>query len=184
MMNKEVVITFNTGRKVLLFSIGLVFFALGLFFSLKADVLVPFWIIKNPWVVRIAGLASIVYFGIALVLYSRILFRKTALIINEDGIVDSSSAGGEAGFVSWSEISGIEQYESNGATVIKVFLVKPESFLERVNSRVIKYSLRKNYRTYRTPFVIPMVALNSYVDTLEKVLKSYFEEYNRRNSIR
>ena len=117
-------------------------------------------------------------------LYSRILFRKTALIINEDGIVDSSSAGGEVGFVSWSEISGIEQYELNGATVIKVFLVNPETFLERINSRVIKYSLRKNYRTYRTPFVIPMVALNSYVDTLEEVLKRYFEEYNSRNNIR
>lgn len=178
-MGNEVVITFNTKRKILFFFIGSLFTFLSLLFLLKADSLVPFWVIRNPWILRLLGLIGTIVLGGMLLVYFRVLFRRIALIINDEGIIDSSSAGGEAGFIKWNDIKDIQRVETNGATVIKIMLVHPEELIKKKDSWLVRWSMKRNYKTYCTPVVIPMVLLNSYVDTLERILRDHLYAYRR-----
>lgn len=169
---KEIVITFNKKRKCALLAIFFSFIFLGLFMLVYADILVNYWIISNPWIIRIVGLTCVLCFGLMLSLSFKVLFfRKIALIINDEGIDDHSSAGGEAGEVKWTEVTDIV---STG-TAILIFLKDPESFIFDKKKYINKRSLKMNLNTYGTPVVIQMFVLNSYIDTLEKQIKERWE---------
>ncbi|QQD11621.1 STM3941 family protein [Sphingobacterium sp. UDSM-2020] len=171
---KEIVVTFNKKRKCALFAIFISFILLGLFMLIYSDVLTQYWVISSPWTIRFVGLMCLLCFGMMFLLSFRVLFfRKIALIINDHGFVDNSSAGGEAGEVKWSEVTNVV----NAGNSILIFLKDPDSFVHEKKSFINKRSLKMNLSNYGTPVVIQMFALNSYIDTLERQIKDRWEYY-------
>lgn len=171
---KEIVVTFNKKRKCALFAIFISFIFLGLFLLIYADVLVQYWVISNPWTIRFVGLMCLSCFGMMFLLSFRVLFfRKIALVINDHGFVDNSSAGGEAGEVKWSDVTDI----INVGNAILIYLRDPDSFIHEKKGFINKRSLMMNLNNYGTPIVIQLFALNSYVDTLEKEMRDRWEYY-------
>lgn len=175
---KEIVVTFNKKRKYALLAIFFSFIFLGLFMLIYADVLVQYWVISNPWIIRFVGLLCFLCFGMMFLLSFRVLFfRKIALIINDQGFNDNTSAGGEAGEVKWNEVTDIV----NAGNAILIFLRDPDSFIHKKKGFINKRSLKMNLNNYGTPIVIQLFALNSYIDTLERQLKERWGHFKLDN---
>ncbi|WP_437919040.1 STM3941 family protein [Sphingobacterium sp. LRF_L2] len=174
-MDKKIVITFNRTRKGFILFVFLFFTFLGLLFILKADSLTTIWIIKSALLLQIIGIVTFLVSSCFILLFLRLSFQKVALIIDEKGITDNSSVGGEAGRIQWEQVVDI----CNAGTAVLVFIKDPEDFIAKKSGWWNKLSLKMNYRSYGTPIAIPMFALNSYVDTLERQLKEEWESYKQ-----
>lgn len=175
-MDNKIEITFNSGRLVLSFTIFLFFFALGLLFLIKADSLATIWIF-NSIVIQAAGILSVMCSVFFMFLFFKIAFRKVAIVLDSEGIIDTSNALSAAGRIKWEQVIAI----SNMGNAVHVFIKEPESFIEEKETFLNRWSLKRNYSSYGTPVVIPLFALNSYVDTLERQLRERWELYKQTN---
>lgn len=71
---------------------------------------------------RVVGILSVLVFG---VLWVGVLLRDgPALVVDRRGITDRSSAA-PAGFVPWSEVTGLGIWESNGQRILTVGVADP-----------------------------------------------------------
>jgi hypothetical protein len=171
-MENDIVITFSNKRKLLLFFLNMGFIFLAFFLILVPKVLLY----------RLVGLTGLVVFGTMLVgTLFRVYFKKVALVITKEGLIDSSNVTSAAGLVKWDEICEIQQVEHNNSTLIKLILWQPTAFIDRQQSKILRFFLRSNYKIYGAPVVIPMIALNIYVDRLEQILKKGLEEHRNNN---
>lgn len=168
-------VTFNRTRKGFVLFVFLFFTFLGLLFIFKADSLTTIWIIKSSLLIQIIGIITFLVSICFMFIFLKLSFKEVALIIDEKGIVDNSSFGGEAGRIKWEQVVDIR----NADTSVLVFIEDPEGFIATKSGLWNKLSLKMNYRSYGTPIVIPMFALNAYINTLERQLKEQWEYYKQ-----
>ncbi|GEM64155.1 hypothetical protein SF1_21370 [Sphingobacterium faecium NBRC 15299] len=102
--------------------------------------------------------------------------RKTALILDSEGIIDTSSPIRNTRRIRWQNIVDIQKLELSGSTFILVFVDNPQQYINEEN-KLSKWINKNNYKFYRTPISISLVSLNTYVDTLEKQLKENWKKY-------
>jgi|SRR5690606_16207322 len=180
---KEVeVVNFNLKRKLLLFFINISFILVGVFLVIKSNDFKPFWIIKSAWILRIAGFLAIGYFGMVLVSYLKIAFRKAALIIDGEGIIDHSNFIG-VGRILWSQVAEIKTYDAGLVSYILIYVDDPATLIERNRNFFERWHLRKNARRYRTPIAIPMTWLHIYIDDLKAILLTRYDLYKKSNCL-
>lgn len=164
-MKDTEVVNFNLKRKLLLFFINISFILGGVFLIVLSIDFKPFWVIKSAWILRVAGLASIVYFGMVSIANLKILCRKAALIIDPDGIVDHASFIG-VGRIVWSQITEIKAHDAGPVSYILVYVDAPVSFIERNGNCYKRWHLRNNFKRYHTSIAIPLIWLHIYIDDL------------------
>lgn len=175
-MKSQVIITFNTKRKVLLVFLKLCFISAGIFFLFEATDFKPFWGVRSAWILWVAGFIAIGYFGTLLILYLKVAARKVALIIDKEGIVDRSSFIG-VGRILWSQISEIKTHESNSASYVLIFVNEPSDIIKNAGNWFERWHLNAQKRSFRTPIAIPLIALNIYIDELESLLSERLAFY-------
>lgn len=180
-MSDTVTINFSIKRKLLLLFLNLGFILLGLFLLIKANELKPFSMVSSVWIVRIAGATGILYFGILLISYFKIIFRKDALVIDKDGIVENSSFNG-VGRIYWSQISEIKRLDAGPVHYILIFVKEPDALIRENGNWFERWHLRNNLKRYRTPIVISMIWLHIYIDELESLLRNYLKEYRNNTT--
>ena len=84
---------------------------------------------NNPLFVHGVGLASILFFGLAGVIGIRKLFDSApGLIIDDQGITENTSVF-SAGFIPWSDISGLEVKQIQNQRILYLLLKDPEKFI-------------------------------------------------------
>ena len=105
-----------------------------------------------------------------------IYFKKVALIIKKEGVIDSSNYLG-LGFIPWHQIRAIYQINQGAVYMIKIELVDANYFIEKEPNFFKKILLKKQSRKLGSPVIIPMVVLSAYVDTLEKQLIGSWDYY-------
>jgi hypothetical protein len=177
---KEIeVVNFNLKRKLLLFILNISFILGGIFLIIISLDFRPFWVVGSAWIPGIVGLVGTVYFGLVLVSYLKIVRRKAALIIDNDGIVDNSSFIA-VGRILWSQITEIKAYDAGPVSYILVYVDEPVSFIERNGNFFERWHLRNNFKRYRTPVAIPLIWLHIYIDDLNTLLLARFENFKNQ----
>lgn len=123
----------------------------------------------------VVGMLVVVVFGAFGVLWVRIARRAgPALVVDRRGITDRSSAT-PAGFVPWTEITGLGIWMYKGQRVLTVDVVDPEAVLSRVGS-LARPIMRASMHRSGTPVNIATAALPFTTDQLLHEVAAFLPE--------
>jgi len=172
----DLTIFFNIKRKCFLALGQVAFIVLGALLCFKPET----WTFRNEFFIRIVGAVTLLYFGFIFLLSFKIFFRKIALVITDNGIFDNSNSL-SMGFIPWSQVMDICQIQEGSVFMIKISLVDSNFILNKERNFIKKYFLKKQDNKFGSPVIIPMIAINSYVDILERQLKEKFH-YSKQNN--
>nr|WP_320036788.1 STM3941 family protein [uncultured Bacteroides sp.] len=165
--------------KILFIIVGsLIFVIIGILFSLTPDMFITINH-RNPEMIRIVGIAAILFFGATSVYGLRKLFDKSAgLIIDDYGITDNSNAS-SVGLIDWSDILEIKTEQVMSTRFLLIFVNNPDKYLERVNGFKQKL-MEGNMKMYGTPLSITSNTLRYDFNDLERLIKEKLIE-NKEN---
>lgn len=181
MNEDQIIIPFNKAKLWWLSFACAFFIILGFLFVLvPGDFKSP--LINNLFMIRVLGFISLVLFGYFLGLYiPRLKDRGPALIIDENGITDHSSAI-SAGFIKWDDVTGIKRKTIASRKWIIVMVRNPEEYIVRSNSNVLTRALNSNLRLYGSPVAISSHELKCRFNELERLLKEAFQKRAMKSS--
>jgi hypothetical protein len=175
----ERVIELSRGKLALVIAGSLLFVAAGIAFLMASDdgsLVTDLGRFVPPWFVHGLGIVSAL-FGVAGVVFGvRKSFDKApGLILNAEGMVDNSSAVA-AGFIPWSEITGLSIFQIHTQRMLVIHLADPAKYIERGSA--IKRSLnRANTSMCGSPIVISSTALRIPFNALRKEVGAYVSRY-------
>ena len=131
---------------------------------------------NSPIFVHGMGLVSIVFFGLAGLVGVRKLFDSSpGLILDERGITEQTSVF-SAGFIPWSDISGIEVRQIHNQRILYLLLKDPEKFIATcapVKRAMLKAS--KNFAA--SPVAITSSTLQISFDELVDVIDMHLQKH-------
>lgn len=133
---------------------------------------------NEPWLVHSVGGLALLFFGICSVAAGRKLFDASpGLVLSEQGLLDNAS-GVAAGFIPWSQITGIGHYQVQGQKMLVIGLADPKPYLER-GPFWKKALLKANYRLVGSPVSIPANTLKMAFEPLLALVGEYHQRYGR-----
>lgn len=170
MTNEEQIeIPLSKTKMTLTFLGSLVFVGLGLWFLInppKSNHL----LFGNPTLIFIAGLASVIFFGlVAVTIFRKFCDNKPGLIISRQGITDNSS-GVSAGLIPWTDIQEIRISQVMNQKFLMFIVRNPEYYLDKVSNPLKRNAMKINYKTYGSPISISSNALQTNFYDLRKLL--------------
>lgn len=155
---------------------SIIFVGLGIWFLINPPK-ISNPIFGNPTVIFIAGIASILFFGLVAITISRKLFdKKAGLIISQQGIIDNSS-GVSAGLILWADIEEIKVSQVMSQKFLMLVVKNPQDYLNKVINPLKRKGMEMNYRSYGSPISISSNSLQIDFDDLYKLLTEKLKEY-------
>jgi len=152
-----------------------IFILLGTQFILKPEKYISF-IFRNIELIRIAGFASLIFFGLCLIyILFKAFDKKPGLIINQNGITDNSNFS-SVGLIKWSEITRIRTQQIMSTKFLLIDVSNPEEYIQK-SSSLKAWLLKTNLKLYATPLSITSNSLNYNFDNLEKLLHAEWNKY-------
>src|SRR5690554_205847 len=117
--------------KILLLLFGAIgFVVLGTLFILNPTKFIS-PIMRNPEIIRIAGIASVLFFGAAGVYGTRKMFDKTiGLTIDNNGIFDNTNAS-SVGLIKWTDITEIKTEKFASTKTLLIYTTNPDFYLDK-----------------------------------------------------
>jgi len=145
---------------------------------------VCFVVFREAMGVPLVGVVVVSYVGVpffglcfAYAAY-RLLAPKPAVVVNEEGILDSASAVG-AGMLRWEEIAEVVVYDFMGQRILGIVPVDAEAVIAR--QRLLRrLSMRISRGMGLPPFNIPQATLPMSVDELLAQIMSWRERAGRK----
>ncbi len=165
--------------KILLLLIGAtIFVVLGILFIMNPEQFKnPLF--RNPEAIRIAGIASVAFFGLCLIFIARKLFdKKVGLTIDQNGITDNSNST-SLGLIEWADITGIGTVQVDSTKILMLETDKPDKYIERAKNGFSKRAMKANYKMYGSPLSIISNSLKIKYDDLQKLIREEFEKRNK-----
>jgi hypothetical protein len=163
---RRLVIPLSRTKLALLLLIACLFVVAGWWmFDLDAAQIAAQRRYNNPLFVHGIGLLGLVFGALGAVAIARKLFDTSpGLILDERGLTDNASAM-SAGFIPWSDITGIQVQQIHRQRLLNVVLADPEAYLARCKpwKRLL---LRGNLRMGASPVAIPSSTLAIGFDEL------------------
>ncbi|SFU19082.1 hypothetical protein SAMN04489724_0095 [Algoriphagus locisalis] len=162
--------------KITLYFIGaLMFVLLGIVFSYEPSTFISFRY-PSPTLIRLAGIASLMFFGVCLLFITRKLVdSKIGLRISDAGIwVNSNNF--EIGLIEWDDITGFRTVKISYTKLIIVKTRKPAKYIDRTTNVLAKRTMRSNHRTLGSPLTIMARSLSIDSDELEQLLLQQLEK--------
>jgi hypothetical protein len=166
-------------KKMFLALLGsLIFALLGMAFILNPEKFVSY-IFRNAELIRISGIAAIIFSTLCILYISIKLFdKKPGLTIDQKGITDNSNYN-KVGLIEWNEIIGIRTEQVMSTKFLLIDVRNPEKFIK--NASKIKASLMKaNMKMYNTPLSVSSTALKYSFENLENLIETEFEKYKEK----
>jgi hypothetical protein len=166
-------------KKILLLLFGAIaFVVIGVLFLINPSIFISS-IVRNTTMIFIAGLASVLFFGLcAIVAFRKLFDKKVGLVINREGIIDNSS-GVSAGVVLWSDIKKIETCSVAGQKFLMIIVTNPQDYIDKVTSPLKRKAMAMNYKTYGSPISISANSLQTNFDRLHNLLTEKMKEYKQ-----
>lgn len=153
----------------------IIFIILGLLFIGSPEAFVS-PIMKSPEVIRITGIASVVFFGFCFIFVARKLFdNKPGLIIDQNGITDNTNAT-SMGLIEWEDITGIEKKQVMSNRFLILHTNRPEKYIDRAKNVIAKKAMDMNNKTYGSPITIISNSLKIDFNDLEKLIRLELEK--------
>lgn len=173
---EQIEIPLSKKKMVLTLLGGTIFVILGILFVTNPEKYTSV-VIRNPTIVFISGLASILFFGlVAVTVIRKLSDKKAGLIINRDGIIDNSS-GVSAGLVLWSDIEEIKVSQVMNQNFLMLIVKHPQDYLAKVSNPLKRKGMEMNYRSYGSPISISANSLKTNFDELYNLLAEKLKEY-------
>tara|TARA_R110002051_G_C8491123_1_gene463209 strand:- start:110 stop:655 length:546 start_codon:yes stop_codon:yes gene_type:complete len=174
-VNDEIKIPLSKYKIILLFLGALIFLSFGIWVAIDPEKFVTI-VFRNTYFIRIAGIASIAFFGVCAIFIFRKLFdKKYGLIIDKNGITDNSNAT-SIGFVKWTDISGIRVVQEFSQKFIMIDVSNPEDYIELKKSGIGKMAMKANYTKYGSPISITANALKLDFAELKAIIEKQYEK--------
>jgi hypothetical protein len=173
---EQIEIPLSKTKMILTFLGSIMFVGLGLWFLINPPKS-NHWLFGNPTVIFIAGIASMIFFGlVAITIFRKFSDKKPGLTINRQGIIDNSS-GVSAGLIPWTDIQEIIISQVMNQKFLMFIVRNPEEYLEKVTNPLKRNAMKMNYKTYGSPISISSNALQTNFDDLHKLLINKMNEY-------
>lgn len=152
-MPEPIIIRTNKTKLILNLISSLIFVTLGIWIiAARPDV--GNVIFNIPIIKYGAGIASMIFFGFgAVVFIRRLTDKKPALIIDNKGIMDNSTAVA-AGLIPWEDITHIYTRQVMNRKFIMIGISNPDTYIDRQSSRFKKRMTRTNLKAYGSPISI------------------------------
>lgn len=145
----------------LLFTVGGAVFILLTFIS-EGDI---FTIL----LVRFIGIISFLFFGLCLTYFSgRLISKKPALIITDEGIYENSSYIG-AGKIKWHEVKDAYIYEYMGEKMLGIETYDPDLVISR-KSGFKKFLVKTNKKLINSQISIPQNGVSITLEEIHKII--------------
>lgn len=125
---------YSSKKKSLMLLIGsIAFVVLGFWQLLEADNMTG-WRAGNPIFIRGIGIASILFFGLGILIgIKRLIKSEIALIIDSKGLnVNPKKTLTE--FIEWSDINGFEEIKIQSTRILIIRVKNPEYWLDKETS--------------------------------------------------
>ena len=157
-------------KKLTLMVIGsLIFVGLGIVFVINPEKYTS-PIMRNPNVIFISGLASILFFSLCFFFIAKKLGDNSlGLIISDKGIFDNSS-GLSAGQILWSDIENISIIKIHRQRLIMLQVSNPQEYIDKQTSSFKRKMMELNFKIYGTPLSITSNGLKISFDELLSTL--------------
>ena len=162
--------------KLTLMVIGsLLFVVIGILFVINPEkYTTP--LMRNPTVIFISGLASILFFSLCFVFIAKKLGDNSlGLIISDKGIFDNSS-GLSAGQILWSDIENISVIKIHRQRLIMLQVTNPQEYIDKQTSSFKRKMMQLNFKIYGTPLSITSNGLKISFDELLSTLTDKLNE--------
>ena len=184
-MNNENQIEIKLDKRKLIFMIigSLIFIGLGTWLLIKTPT-TSISLFNNPIFIKIAGILSILFFGLCLIfLLKKLSDKKPGLIISHTGIHDNSS-GISVGNISWNDIIEIRLTKVFNQKFLMIIVINPEYYINKEANIIKRKTKEINYKNYGSPISISANTLNCNFDELKDMLDKRFSEFltNRNNN--
>lgn len=178
-MNDKIEIPLSKKKLVLLLIAGVVFVIIGYLGAVKPeDFVSP--IFRSPEVIRISGIAGVVFFGVGIIfIFWKLFDNKPGLIIDEFGITDNSNAT-SMGLIEWKDITRVEKKHVMSTKFLILHTDNPEKYIQRAKNFILKRAVEMNSKTYGSPISITSNSLKINFEDLETLITQEFKrnKYN------
>jgi len=176
-IEEEKVIGISRVKTLLIVLGSLAFVALGIWFlTLDPEAIEAKRRFNSPVLIYGIGAVAIIFFGACGIFGVRKLFDSSpGLVLNRQGLTDNSS-GISVGFVPWSEVSRIEEFQIQKQKFISIFVANPGKYMDLGNVLQRK-ARRANLKMCGTPISISSKALKIRHNELQSVLEEYLSRY-------
>lgn len=167
---------YSSKKKSFLLLIGsLLFVALGIWVLLEADNLTG-WRASNPTFNRGVGIASILFFGLGVIISSkRLLKSELAFIISSEGI-NVNPKKSLSDFIKWEDIKKIEEIKIQSTRIVIIEVKNPQYWLDKETSSFRRKLMQFNLDNYNSPFNISAAGLEISSDKLIETLNTYLDK--------
>lgn len=156
-------------KKILLLTIGsFAFVFFGILFIINPEKFLSH-LIRSEEFVRIAGIASVAFFG-ATGIYGifKMQDKKVGLTISNEGIIDNTNAT-SIGLIKWKNIERIKKEQVMSTKFLLIFTNNQDEILNNVSGMKRKL-MSANAKMYGTPISITANTLKYDFDELEKLI--------------
>ena len=176
------IIELSKAKLILTIAGALLFVAAGTWFVLApgdGSLMTEMRRFAAPVVFRALGIAALLFGAAGAVYGVRKLFDgKPGLILSSAGLVDNSS-GVAAGFIPWSEITGMGIFQMHRQRMLVLTVADPEKYIGRGNplQRMLN---RANAGMVGSPIAISSNALRIPFDELQAEIAAYLARYAAR----
>jgi hypothetical protein len=169
-----VVISLSKSKIVLVALGAAIFVALGVALLLIASEQSP----AKALYMQLAGLASILFFGLALIFAARKVFdTQPGLIVSSEGIQDNSS-GVAAGMIPWAEIRGLTTASVHSQRFLTILVAEPEKYVKR-GGFLKRIANRANLKYYGSPVQISANSLKIKFDDLVALVEYHYQAHRQ-----
>lgn len=176
-MTEKIEIPLSKNKLFLGIGGSILFVVLGIWLFINADGFQEnsMRLLRNPMVIKGAGILAILFFGATGIYGFRKLFdKKIGLIIDSNGITDNSNAS-SVGLIEWNDIYGIKKQQVMSTKFLLINITDPEKYIGKVKSGMKAKLMRTNMKMYGTPLSITSNTLKYDFEKLEQLIQTEFE---------
>jgi hypothetical protein len=164
-VDSERVIELSRAKLVMLIAASLLMAALGFWFYFASgggSLVTTLGRFGPAWMIHALGAVAALFFGAcAVYAIAKAFDRKPGLVLGTEGLVDNSSAVA-AGFIPWSDVTGVEIFRSGTQKMLVIRVADPEKYiargnplkraLNRANTGMVGSPIAISSNTLRIPF--------------------------------
>lgn len=154
---------------------ALSFVAIGVLFIITPETFISPRM-RNPHIILIAGISSVLFFGAASAFVLRKLFdNRIGLTVDDNGILDNTNAS-SIGLIKWTDITEIRTAQVASTKFLLIYVNNPDIYLNKVNGFKRKLLVWNN-RIYGTPLSITSNSLKYNFNDIEKLVNDRLIEH-------
>jgi hypothetical protein len=164
-------------KKISILLIATVLFIIfGILFIITPETFITI-MFRNPQIIRLVGIAAVLFFGAAGIYGFKKLFDNSmGLIIDENGITDNTNAS-SIGLIDWADIIKIKTEQVMSTKFLLIYTTNPNKYLDRAKGFRQKL-MKGNLKVYGTPISITSNTLRYNFDDLERLINKNLQGKN------